>query len=73
MMHCPIAMQVHLSGRDHDLKIEVEHGQTVRQVLTEANILPSTVIVSFEGTILPHSTILSGDVALLVTTVSSGG
>ena len=73
MMHCPIAMQVHLNGRDHDLKIEVEPGQTVRQVLTEANILPSTVIVSFEGTILPHSTILSSDVVLLVTTVSSGG
>ena len=73
MMHCPIVMQVHLNGRDHDLKIEVEPGQTVRQVLAEANILPSTVIVSFEGTILPHSTILSSDVILLVTTVSSGG
>jgi len=66
-------MQVQLNGRDHDLKLEVEPGQTVRKILTEANILPSTVIVSFEGTILPHSTILSGDVALLVTTVSSGG
>ena len=73
MMHCPIVMQVHLNGRDHDLKIEVEPDQTVRQVLAEANILPSTVIVSFEGTILPHSTILSSDVILLVTTVSSGG
>lgn len=66
-------MQVHLNGRDHDLKLEVEAGQTVRQVLTKANILPSTVIVSFEGTILPHATVLSSDVTLLVTTVSSGG
>jgi sulfur carrier protein ThiS len=31
------------------------------------------VIVSYEGTVLPHSTPIKQDVVLLVTTISSGG
>jgi hypothetical protein len=31
------------------------------------------VIVSFEGTVLPHATPLNAPVELLVTTISSGG
>jgi hypothetical protein len=31
------------------------------------------VIVSYEGTVLPHSTRLNQDIELLVTTISSGG
>ena len=66
-------MEIHLHGRDHDVKLVADSQKTVRQVLVEAGILPSTVLVSFEGTILPHATVLSQSVKLLVTTVSSGG
>ena len=48
-------------------------GNAIRQALETANILPSTVVVSFNDRILPHSTVLQADVKLLVTTVSSGG
>jgi len=66
-------MHVTFHGRDHNCTIEIDEGQTIRQALESAGILPSTVIVSFEERILPHSTILQADVTLLVTTVSSGG
>ena len=66
-------MHITFHGRDHNCTIEIGEGQTIRQALESAGILPSTVIVSFEERILPHSTILQADVTLLVTTVSSGG
>ena len=67
------SMEIHLKGRDYDVKIDLESGQTVRQALTKAEIPPSMVIVSHDGVILPHATILSQPVELLVTTISSGG
>ena len=66
-------MHITFHGRDHNCTIEIVQGQTIRQALESAGILPSTVIVSVEERILPHSTILQADVTLLVTTVSSGG
>ena len=66
-------MEIHLKGRDYDVKINLESGGTVRQALTKAEIPPSMVIVSYEGVILPHATVLSQPVELLVTTISSGG
>ncbi len=66
-------MHITFHGRDHNCTVEVENGQTIRQTLEAAGILPSTVVVSFDDRILPHSTVLKSDINLLVTTVSSGG
>ncbi len=66
-------MQITFHGRDHNCTVEVNQGQTIRQALESAGILPSTVIVSFDKRVLPHSTVLQADLRLLVTTVSSGG
>ena len=66
-------MEIHLKGRDYDVKVELDGEQTVRQALLEGGIHPSTVIVSYDGTILPHATVLSQSVQLLVITISSGG
>ena len=66
-------MEITFAGRDHNCTIEVEPKSTLRQALVLAKILPSTVIVSYDDQILPHSTVLNSDVHLLVTTVSSGG
>ena len=66
-------MEIHFVGRVHDVKIEVNKDITVRQALVEAGIHPSTVLVSFEETVLPHITMLRQTVQLQVTTVSSGG
>ena len=66
-------MEIHFIGRDHDVKIEAANEITVRAALLKAGIHPSTVLVSFEQTVLPHITVLRKTVRLDVTTVSSGG
>ena len=66
-------MEIRFHGTDMDATVQVAEGTTVRIALQAAGILPSMVIVSYEGTVLPHSTPLKQDVALLVTTISSGG
>ena len=55
------------------MEIECNAGTTVRSALALAGILASTVIVSHNEVVLPHATALNADIALLVTTVSSGG
>ena len=66
-------MEVQFRSREGDVKVEVAPGTTVRAALTKAGLLPSMVIVSHDGTVVPHSTTLESDVELLVTTISSGG
>jgi sulfur carrier protein ThiS len=73
MMYHGYAMEVHFEERDGEHIVEVKKGTTVREALLEAGLLPSMVIVSFQGMVLPHSTQLTDSVKLLVTTISSGG
>ena len=73
MMFARQTMEIHFRGTDIDAVVEVEQGTTVRKALQEAGLLPSMVIVSYDGTVLPHATPLNQSVNLLVTTISSGG
>ena len=73
MMFARQTMEIHFHGTDIDAVVEVEQGTTVRKALQEAGLLPSMVIVSYDGTVLPHATPLNQSVNLLVTTISSGG
>ena len=73
MMFGRCVMQVHFHGRDVDTTVEVNQGATVRTALQAAGVLPSMVIVSHDGTVLPHATPLNQSVRLMVTTISSGG
>ena len=66
-------MQVTLLSNGDEISVELDNDSTVRQVLDLAKIHPSTVIVSYEDTVLPHSTILNDDIKLDITIVSSGG
>ena len=66
-------MKIHFHGRDVEAVVDIQPGTTVRAALSEAGILPSMVIVSHNGTVLPHATSLNNEVELLVTTISSGG
>ena len=52
---------------------DFEDSVKLRDALLECGILPSTVVVSYQDQILPLSTIITSDIELLVTTVSSGG
>ena len=73
MMFARQTMEIHFHGTGIDAMVEVDAGATVRTALQTAGILPSMVIVSYEGTVLPHATPLNQSVSLLVTTISSGG
>ena len=66
-------MKIALKGHGHDHVIELETGSTVKQALQAVGIHPSTVIVSHEDVVLPHTTTLNADVSLDLTIVSSGG
>ena len=66
-------MKVALKGHGHDHEIELDVGSTVKQALEVIGIHPSTVIVSHEDVVLPHTTKLNADVSLDLTIVSSGG
>ena len=66
-------MKIALKGHGHDHVIELEAGSTVKQALQGIGIHPSTVIVSHEDIVLPHTTVLNADVSLDLTIVSSGG
>ena len=73
MMIHGCAMDVRFHGREGEKVVAVEPGTSVREALQLTDWLPSMVIVSYEGTVLPHSTPLTSPVSLLVTTISSGG
>ena len=73
MMFGRRVMQVRFHGKDVDTTVDVDKGATVRAALQAADIYPSMVIVSYDGTVLPHATPLHQPVELLVTTISSGG
>ena len=66
-------MRVTLLSNGDEISVELDNGSTVRQVLDLAKIHPSTVIVNYEDTVLPHSTIVNDDIKLDITIVSSGG
>ena len=66
-------MKVVLKGHEHDHVIEMTPGSTIKQALDMIGIHPSTVIVSHNDIVLPHTTKLNSDVKLDLTIVSSGG
>ena len=66
-------MLIRFHGRDYEISHNFENKVKLRDALVECQILPSTVVVSYQDQILPLSTVISNDIELLVTTVSSGG
>ncbi|MGY8754390.1 MAG: hypothetical protein ACKVIR_01735 [Candidatus Poseidoniales archaeon] len=66
-------MQVRMKGYGHDHSIQLEVGSTIKQALEAVGIHASTVLVSHEDVVLPHVTILNGDIELDLIIVSSGG
>ena len=54
-------------------EVEVEEGITIDKILDKIGVLPSTVLVTHEEKIVPHSTKINSDVELGTIIVSSGG
>ncbi|MBN55175.1 MAG: hypothetical protein CMA79_01900 [Euryarchaeota archaeon] len=53
----------------------VESGEpiSINDLLTKLGIHPSTVLAVHDGTIVPHTTMISQDVEIELVVVSSGG
>ena len=66
-------MRISFIGSGLDTEVDVAEGSNIKQALVAAGIHPSTVLVSNENVILPHTTILNSDITLELTVVSSGG
>jgi len=66
-------MRVSIIHDDKPQSIECDEGVTIREVLTQLQIHPSTVLAVHDGTIVPHDSQLNSDVSLELITVSSGG
>ena len=64
-------VRIEVEGTTHD--VEFENGITINEVLEKIGILPSTVLVTHEEKIVPHSTTIKSDVNLGTIIVSSGG
>lgn len=64
-------VRIEVEGVVHD--VEVEEGITIDRILDKIGVLPSTVLVTHEDRIVPHSTRINSDVELGTIIVSSGG
>jgi len=66
-------MRIAFVGAGLDTEVEIAAGSTIKDALKVARIHPSTVLVSNEDVVIPHSTKLNADITLDLTVVSSGG
>ncbi|MFL2978437.1 MAG: hypothetical protein DBX05_01270 [Candidatus Poseidoniales archaeon] len=64
-------ISLNVEGKVHE--VDVEPGTTVQQILDTVGILPSTVLVTYDGRIVPNSTKINEPVELETIIVSSGG
>ncbi len=64
-------VRIEVDGVTHD--VEVEAGVTIDKILDKIGVLPSTVLVTHQEKIVPHSTKINSDVELGTIIVSSGG
>ncbi|MBA46189.1 MAG: hypothetical protein CMB31_06340 [Euryarchaeota archaeon] len=64
-------VRIEVEGVTHD--VEVEAGVTIDKILDKIGVLPSTILVTHQEKIVPHSTKINSDVELGTIIVSSGG
>ena len=69
----PRSMRVEVESQGEVFNLESETPLSINQILSKLEIPPSTVLVVYDGTILPHTSIVESDVRLELITVSSGG
>jgi sulfur carrier protein ThiS len=66
-------MRIHVDSGEELLVVESEAPITVNQVLERLGIQPSTVLAVHDGTIVPHTSLITDDLQMEIVVVSSGG
>jgi len=69
----PRGMRVEIESDGNILFVESEKPITVNEVLRKLEIQTSTVLVVYDGTIVPHTSLIESDIRLELVVVSSGG
>ena len=73
LFRCSPTMRVTVSHQNQDHVVEIQAPATILDVLNELGIHASTVLAVYDETIVPHNSIIEGDLALELIIVSSGG
>ena len=66
-------MRIEVESQGEILIIESETSLSINKILSKLEIAPSTVLAVYDGTILPHTSIIESDITLELVIVSSGG
>ncbi|MFQ3343843.1 MAG: hypothetical protein ACKVI6_02135 [Candidatus Poseidoniales archaeon] len=66
-------MKVEVESEGNVLFVEFDSSITVNEVLSKLKIQASTVLAVYEGTIVPHTSLIKSDLRLELVVVSSGG
>ncbi len=66
-------MKIQVTSEGKILIVESETPITVNEVLKKLEISPSTVLAVFDGTIIPHTSLIESDLSIELVIVSSGG
>ena len=64
-------ISIDVEGTVHE--VDMEPGSSIQQILDSVGILPSTVLVTYDGRILPSTTKINESIMLQTIIASSGG
>ncbi len=71
MIRQNMRISIDVEGTVHE--VDMKPGSSIQQILDSVGILPSTVLVTYDGRILPSTTKINESIMLETIIVSSGG
>ena len=66
-------MHIEVESQGEVFSLESKTPLSINQILSKLEIPPSTVLAVYDGTILPHTSVIESDIRLELIIVSSGG
>ena len=66
-------MHIEVESQGEVFSLESKTPLSINQILSKLEIPPSTVLAVYDGTILPHTSVIESDIWLELIIVSSGG
>ena len=66
-------MHIEVESQGEVFSLESKAPLSINQILSKLEIPPSTVLAVYDGTILPHTSVIESDIRLELIIVSSGG
>ncbi len=73
LFRCSPHMRVTVKHQNQDHVVNIQAPATILDVLKQLGIHASTVLAVYQDTIVPHNSVIEGDLELELVIVSSGG